>query len=94
MLLDNRKTQVIEVEVTQEDIDKAETQRRYGRSSTCALAHALNRSTGSNGWMVGYTHALTGMSGDFYSHDGSDLVCAFDSGKPITGTVRLTRKAE
>jgi phage-related tail fiber protein len=91
MLFDNRKTQVIEVEVMQEDIDTAGSSCD---SQRCAVANALNRQTGGV-WTVGVNSAgmSTGIGWTTFHHDGSAIVRAFDSGRPITGTIRVWREA-
>lgn len=99
MLFDNRKTQVIEVEVTQEDIERAMAvvPTTIWRSQHCAVSQALIRHFGGH-WAT--THDdVTRFSGDgrvmeSYDHDGWDLVYAFDHGRAVPGTIRLTRVAE
>lgn len=96
MLLDNRKTRVIEVEVTQEDIDKATEAVRgtIWRAQNCAVSQALMRVFGGH-W--GTTHTMTHRYGgddyrvmEAWDHDGCDMVYAFDRGRAVPGVVHLS----
>jgi hypothetical protein len=92
MLLDNRPVgeRVIDVEVTEGDIEAANLAVRPGwRSQNCAVAMALKRSLGGR-WVVCHSFAHNHATSMTYSHDGSDIVLGFDLGRPITGRVRLT----
>lgn len=81
MLLDNRTAPVIEVEVTQEDIQRG----ARDCATDCALALALLRSTGER-WVV-LTNGAYGSGGRTYLHDGKAFVDAFDSGGIVHPTV-------
>jgi hypothetical protein len=95
----SRLSNVIDFEVTQEDIDKG------GRgASTCPVALAINRATGAFamvGWLDasiywGDTEQITlnyaKRRATVYSHNRSSWVKAFDYGQPVRPFVgRLTR---
>jgi len=91
MLLDNRPAHLrtIEVEVTEEDIERARASHHGWISRRCALAQALKRQTGEV-WSCSYGLAAPVGSGREYKHDGERIVSAYDAGFNITGRVRLT----
>ena len=71
-----------QIEVTQEDWDKAALSVKYhDKSYTCAcvLAESLNRHTDEQ-WGVGYNSASPLAAEDHYfMHDGVSIVQSFDS---------------
>lgn len=94
MLLDNRTVRVLEVEVTQDDVERALycAEAQEPRTRTCALSQALSRQFGGEWATSSWFSTRVAPNGDFlesYLHDGRAIVAGFDAGLPETGVVRL-----
>ena len=73
----------IVLNVTAEDIAKAERDQDWPRSRTCPLAQALNRQEGGQ-WNVGFATAFRGEGVRWcYRHNAGNFITAFDDHLPV-----------